>query len=926
MHRLRIAIGLFVSVLLMALAALPVHAADNSGWSQLSDPAATLLLSDVRSARYRPQFQNTALDSLYTPGGDSALWLHHRLPSAAEPQMLRVFAPYLSYLDMYVMQGDELLAHSRTGSKLPLSSRPLNSRDFLLPLPMVDAPVDIYLRLSSEHALRPAITLRSAQEMAADDSQPLLFGLLLGSLGMLVVYNLVRFAYTRATSGLWLAATQAGLWVTAISLLGVSTPWLGEWQTLQPQIANMSMLATMLFALTFTASFFRNVCPTTALSRLVLGEIALIGLVSLVLLVATDLQFNQLIYVLSAVVGISILLVALYHWRHGYVPARLFSLALLLFTGAFLMSLPVLFGYWAVPTNWLIYGLFSSTVASGFLLSMALTERQRRILQDEFSTSRALAASSAELKAKADFLAKISHEIRTPMNGVLGMTELLLGTPLSAKQRDYVQTIHSSGNELLTLINEILDISKLESGQIELDDVQFDLAALIEDCLDIFRAKAEQQKVELISFMQPQVPRVISGDPTRLRQTLLSLLDNAFKQTDEGEILLVVAIDTGAAKPRLRIAVQDSGRPLEASERDALLNAELHSKDFLAATKLGGRLGLIIARQLVRLMEGEFGIQSGGSQGSTLWVTLPLDSERLQHPTADLDGPLQDARLLVVDDNDTCRKVLVQQCSAWGLNVSAVPSGKEALALLRTKAHLGEYFDAVLLDQDMPGMTGMQLAAKIKEDPSLNHDILLIMLTGISNAPSKIIARNAGVKRILAKPVAGYTLKATLADELGQRGNTPSPLFTPSDVAPPLNVPSDFRILVAEDNSISTKVIRGMLGKLNMRPDTASNGEEALTAMKAQHYDLVLMDCEMPVLDGFSATEQLRAWEAAEQRDRTPVVALTAHILSEHKERAKQVGMDGHMAKPVELSQLRELVEYWIAERESRRQHSVIPS
>jgi len=572
-----------------------------------------------------------------------------------------------------------------------------------------------------------------------------------------------------------------------------------------------------------------------------------------------------------------------------------------------------------------VISVFSIATLGGIFLSLSLSERQRQIQLTTLSERTAMAASAAELKAKAEFLAKISHEIRTPMNGVLGMTELLLGTPLSAKQRDYVQTIHSSGNELLSLINEILDISKLESGQIELDDVQFDLNALIEDCLDIFRAKAEQQKVELINFMQPQVPRVISGDPTRLRQTLLSLLDNAFKQTDEGEILLVVALDTGGERPRLRIAVQDSGRPLQASERDALLNAELHSKDFLAATALGARLGLIIARQLVRLMHGEFGIQSGGAQGSTLWLTLPLDSQRLEQPTADLDGPLQGARLLVVDDNDTCRKVLMQQCNAWGLQVSAVPSGKEALALLRSKAHMREYFDVVLLDQDMPGMSGMQLAAKIKEDPSLNHDILLIMLTGISNAPSKIIARNAGIKRILAKPVAGYTLKTTLADELSQRGGDNSPVFTPSLVSAPLEVPNDFRILVAEDNSISTKVIRGMLGKLNLTPDTASNGQEALYAMKAQHYDLVLMDCEMPVLDGFSATQQLRAWEAAEQRPRTPVVALTAHILNEHKERAREAGMDGHMAKPVELSQLRELLEYWIAQREMHQQPAAQP-
>lgn len=262
---------------------------------------------------------------------------------------------------------------------------------------------------------------------------------------------------------------------------------------------------------------------------------------------------------------------------------------------------------------------------------------------------------------------------------------------------------------------------------------------------------------------------MISGDPTRLRQAMLSLLENALQKTDEGEVLIVVALDDRSTKPRLRIAVQDSGLPMEAAERDALLHSELHSKNFFSATRLNGHLGLVIARQLILLMNGEFGIKSGSHQGSTLWLTLPLDPERLEHPTSDLDGPLKGARVLVVDDNDTCRKVLVQQCSAWGLNVSAVPSGKEALALLRTKAHLRDYFDVVLLDQNMPGMTGMQLAAKIKEDPSLNHDILLIMLTGISNAPSKIIARNCGIKRILAKPVAGYTLKTTLADELTQR-------------------------------------------------------------------------------------------------------------------------------------------------------------
>jgi two-component system, sensor histidine kinase RetS len=832
--------------------------------------------------------------------------------------LLRVFAPDLSHLNLYVLDGDTLIEQQNTGTGQPQAERPLPNSDFMLPLPQNEKPLDVYLRLVSDHQLRPYITLQSAIMSAAHQNQTLIYGLLFGCLGMLILYSLVRYAYTRSRSSFWLAGCEALLMLSLLLLLNLAGPWLPNWHAVQTPGAYLALLLTAPCGLMFAYCFFAPLGPHP-LNKLLLGDIMFIVVCGLLLLFVNTLPLNIMTYALVALAGLSMLFVSAYHWQKGYRPARLFVAAMVVFNIGTLIMLPALLGLTLVAPQGLIMTLLGLICISGVLMSIALSERQRSITENRFSISRDLAASNAEINAKAEFLAKISHEIRTPMNGVLGMTELLLGTPLSVKQRDYVQTIHSAGNELLTLINEILDISKLESGQIELDDVQFDLNALIEDCLSIFRAKAEQQNVELISFIQPQVPRVISGDPTRLRQTLLSLLENALKKTDEGEILIVVALDERSAKPRLRIAVQDSGEPMDTEERDALMHAELHSKHFLSATRLGGNLGLVIARQLIRLMQGEFGIKSGANQGSTLWLTLPLDPDRLEHPTSDLDGPLQGARVLVVDDNDTCRKVLVQQCTAWGLNVSAVASGKEALALLRTKAHLRDYFDVVLLDQNMPGMTGMQLAAKIKEDPSLNHDILLIMLTGISNAPSKIIARNSGIKRILAKPVAGYTLKTTLADELNQRNKGLSiSQHLPTGPTLPVKVPSDFRILVAEDNSISTKVIRGMLGKLNLQPDTASNGEEALQAMKAQRYDLVLMDCEMPILDGFSATQQLRAWEVGNQRIRTPVVALTAHILAEHKERARQAGMDGHMAKPVELSQLRDLIEHWVAQRDQQ--------
>lgn len=931
MRRLWTATGLLVSLLLAALVCLPAYAASqDAGWSQLHDSDARLQLQDVISPRYRTLFSPLEISDLHAPAGPGATWLHYRLPANDEPQQLRLFAPSLDSLEMFILDGQKVLEQKSAGNLAPVQ-RPLLSSDLVIPLRTATEPLDLYLRLASAQPLRPNITIEAAGQ-PSNDQRPLHFGVLIGCLAMLLLYNLVRFAYTRVASGLWLAGVHASLLLACLNLFGLLSPWYGNSQSLQPMAAQACLVLTLLCGLGYTASFFGNLTPRLPLKRLLLGGTAALVVLGIALNLLFAVSVSSLVYALVTLVTLGMLGVAVYYWVHAYQPARLFAVGMGLFVLIWCLCLPSLLGYVVTRAEWLGSGLLGLSAVVGFLLSLALAERQRKIQNDHFAASRQRAANVAELKAKGDFLAKISHEIRTPMNGVLGMTELLLGTPLSAKQRDYVQTIHSAGNELLSLINEILDISKLESGQIELDEVQFDLGALIEDCLAIFRAKAEQQKVELISFTQPQVPRIISGDPTRLRQAVLSLLDNAFKQTDEGEILLVVALDGPPDRPRLRIAVQDSGRPLDSADRQALLTAELHSRDFLSATRISSRLGLIIARQLVRLMSGEFGIESGDSgsdSGNLLWLSLPLDPQQVDQAGADLDSPLQGARLLVVDDNQTCRKVVVQQCSAWGMNVSAVSSGKEALAQLRTKAHLREYFDVVLLDQDMPGMTGMQLATKIQEDPNLNHDILLIMLTGISNAPSKIIARNAGIKRILAKPVAGYTLKATLAEELSRRGPSGVSNYLSAASEPVSNVPpSDFRILVAEDNSISTKVIRGMLSKLNLQPDTASNGEEALAAMKATQYDLVLMDCEMPVLDGFSATERLRAWEASEHRPHTPVVALTAHILSEHKERARLVGMDGHMAKPVELSQLRELVAYWVGERDRRlrQQSDALPS
>ncbi|SFA81611.1 hybrid sensor histidine kinase/response regulator [Azotobacter beijerinckii] len=935
MRRLWNATTLIVTLLLVVLATLPSlaesllrsgetampaaysgHGMPRGDWRILLDESASLTLKDV--IKHRDRFVPLDHHSLTLPANQAA-WLHVPIAAHDDPHWIWVFAPRVDRVDFFLTNRGVQERGIETGAMLPDNlSAPDQAHLFALPEDQV--PREAWLRLSPRQAAPAWFDYIDTAGLLGKNKLAYTLGALLSALALGVLYNLIRFGYNKALCNLWLAAMQGSLLLSAAAHFGLLGAWLPPLGRYQIPVADIAALASFLFLLLFTCSFFDQVERPRLFDWLLRGEIAVLALA---VVLDGPSPHDGLRSVLILIASLTATGCALYHWLRGYRPARLVLVGMVLFHLGFSAYLSMLLDFGQFGPCWQVFALFAFSAASGLLLGFALAERQRKIEQDRAARRTSEAASSAELRAKSEFLAKLSHEIRTPMNGVLGMTELLLGTPLTAKQYDYVQTINSSGNELLSLINDILDISRLESGQIELDDVPFDLNGLIEDCLGIFRIKAERRRVELISFLQPQVPRVVNGDPTRLRQALLTLIDNAFRQTDEGEILLKVSLETEGSQPRLHIAVQDTGQPMSASRREALLNSELQSRDLLSAAQLDGSLGLVIARQLVLLMQGRYGIDIGPDKGSTIWMSLPLDPACLERPVADLDGPLQDARLLVVDDNDTCRKVLLQQCVAWGLKVSAVSSGKEALALLRTKAHLGEYFDAALLDQNMPGMSGLQLAQRIKEDPGLDHDILLIMLTGLSDAPSRVYARNAGITCTLAKPVAGYTLKTTLADELAKRrAGHPQPAIPGENT--PLEVPSDFRILVAEDNSISTKVIRGMLRKLNLQPDTASNGEEALQAMKTRQYDLVLMDCEMPILDGFAATEQLRAWEILEHRPHTPIVALTAHILSEHREHAQRVGMDGHLAKPVELSQLRALIEQWV-ERKERYRHALHP-
>jgi len=901
---------LVLGSLLSLLLILSCWAAENYAAPQYRtfvDTTGQLDLPDILSNRYANRFVPGPEGQITLPTNNGAIWVRQPLPPRTSV-LLQLDNPAISTIEVFVLADEVPYITYRQGDDLPETRSPLPYPGFVLPVETygLHEPV-MYVRLKHEHSISTQFAVKEYREAIIIHGNAQAFhGILGGLLLALVLHGLMQGLLGRDPPHLFLAL--ASLFPGLSSL--VNTSWA---ISLLPAMHNQTQELLHLATYPSLALLFLSVSPASRRFPWwmpVTGILSACGLAVLILIVWPS--FHPL---LSLALHLGLPIIALgtscYLWFDERRTNR-----------------PMIFGHLLLLAGWLA-NEHPSSYALGHGLSdlllwtalicyaWALYIRQQKKVAVRLSQRNIEVTRHAERRTKAEFLARISHEIRTPMNGVLGMTELLLDTALSAKQRDFAQTIHSSGNDLLNLINEILDMSRLESGQMVLEKVQFDLHALINDCLNIFCGRADNQAIELIGFVHPEVPRTMQGDPTRLRQVLMSLLANSLRFTEQGEILLVVGAERDPAGDQtLRFAIQDTGSGLSQEARDSLLKDDFNSARLLDQADGTGHLALIIARQLVRMMHGDIGIKYSSDQGTTVWVTVPADTAASASEPDPEGQCLVDRTVLIVDDNATCRKVLQQQTNAWGMRSQAASSGKEALAMLRSQASLVAPFEILLVDQSMPGMSGLELASRIKQDPAIGSDLVIIMLTGINQVPSRIVSRNAGIRRILSKPVAGYTLRTTLIDEwIQQSSNIVSE--PPSMPVPIPALRESFKVLVAEDNAISTKVIRGMLTKLKVDSEAVQNGQQAVEAVKSGDFDLVLMDCEMPEMDGFVAADSIRQWEKATGRHVVPIIALTAHILPEHRERARKVGMNGHMAKPVDLVQLREQISFWMERKES---------
>jgi len=568
-------------------------------------------------------------------------------------------------------------------------------------------------------------------------------------------------------------------------------------------------------------------------------------------------------------------------------------------------------GAWRVIA-WTATNLLADPSVRGYVLNGSDVTEARQAAEDlAAARDGALLAS----KAKSDFLSTMSHEIRTPMNGVIGLTELLLETTLDHDQQELASGVKVSAENLLVIINDILDFSKIEAGKLDVEESALSLPAVVEDVGRILAGTAHAKGIELLIDVPPGIPTALLGDGVRIQQVLLNLGANAVKFTTEGEVVLRVSVlHENTERVAMRFEVIDMGIGIAAADQERLFRPFAQA-DSSTTRRFGGTgLGLAISRQLVELMGGQLGLTSAPGEGSTFWFELSLRrAESAQSEVGSEPRDLAGRRALVVDDNATNRKILRQQLGSWGVEVIEAVDGYEALWLAAAAAEAGEMFELGVIDLNMPGMDGMELAHDLKAEPS-TAPMTLFLLSSSGQLLGAAESHLRGFAASLTKPVRPSELFDALITSLGH-GSPAEPATTEPASGQPESREAMGTVLLVEDNKMNQLVGSKVLAKLGYHFDIANHGGQAVTAVRARRYDAILMDCQMPEMDGYEATALIRELEGPSHR--TPIIAMTAAAMDGDRDACLAAGMDDYITKPVRLEVVAAVLEWWIAGAEA---------